>query len=679
MSNSIAEAFKKLNVSPSAEPSDHEQIYTVSYEYLSRVKNFNDLRSFKSCLVALINLDKYFKAFEVIKKVNQTNSELINDSILEVAYIYYKLGKSDALLELYANQKNKIDNEGIQLGLNHILAQNYYKIGEYQNALQLYHELLEANKYDSQSDLIINERAVISQLNFNSNKQLKSKFDTIESNYDLYFNEALIELSNNNLSESLKYLEQSQQLCQDQNSQWSSSDLLIELLPIKLTIAFIYQLQGDDQQSLSILHEYNNFDSSINDAIIKLTIRNNLYALSNDEIKNAHIIDSEINYQKNLQQLNSKLTKFQYQILHKNNLLLRYLSGTLSTSQLNSKFINQYIKDYPGDYLPLAYKILLDLEISIKDLNDATKWKAIGKKLFRYIKSQTVQDLSNELKLAILLLVFVNDKSSNFDQSLLILEEVINLELEKEQVLTPALHGVLIQILENSAKNNNQKKLVDYLNQLITKFLNTEPKLIEQDLNYFNFIKLISFKSLNYPILQENSIQLFKSLNEIIKNDKLISSILLNSTDSLLSTQELIASGQSSTNSTSIEDLLQVNIEELLPSSTSSVPKPTSATTKSRKINENKVVKKKKAAKFGPTKVVKPEGQFTIDDERWLPMKLRSYYKPSKKDKKKGSHQGVVESPTASAASTPAPTSASTTTTNTSSSSKNKKKKKGKK
>ncbi|KAK6203320.1 uncharacterized protein RJT21DRAFT_26295 [Scheffersomyces amazonensis] len=669
MSNSIAEAFKKLNVSSSSEPSDHENIYSVSYEYLSRVKNFNDARSFKTCLVALINLDKYYKAFEIIKKI--TDHELISDAILEVAYVYYKLGKSNALNELYNIQNKNIDNEGVRLGLNHILAQNYYKVGDYNKALKLYHELIENNKYDNKSDLIINERAVISQLNFNQQLRLTSEFSR-EDNYDLYFNEALIELANSNLSVSLEYLERAQELCLTQNAQWSNSDLLIELLPIKLTIAYIYQLQGDEAKSLTILHEYNNVDSTINDSMIKLIIKNNLYALDNEQI-NANVIDSEINYQKNLQQLNAKLTKFQYQVLYKNDLLLRYLSGTLSKSRLTTNFITQYIQDFPGDYLPLVYKILLDLEISYKDLSDSTKLKTIGRKLFKFIKS--IEDKSKpELKLGLLLLVFINEKSNNFDQSLPLLEEYTSNEIStrSNEKLTPAIHGAYIQILENFRYT---KKLGDYLNELIDSLFATDANIIRQDLNYFNFIKVIAFKSLSHPTLQEESLKLFKHLNDIYENDKLVSSILSNSVDSLLSIEELTSNVQP------IDDLLAVsNIEDLLPSVGSN-----KGVTK--KIGKVVKPKKTKKAKFGPNKILKPEGSdLALDDERWLPMKLRSYYKPSKKEKKKGSHQGAIESPTSSAASTPAPTSASTSNApakssgnSGSSSGKNKKKKKGKK
>lgn len=50
MSTSIADAFKKLNVSPESSTSEHEKIFNVSYEYLSKVKKFNDLKASKIVL-----------------------------------------------------------------------------------------------------------------------------------------------------------------------------------------------------------------------------------------------------------------------------------------------------------------------------------------------------------------------------------------------------------------------------------------------------------------------------------------------------------------------------------------------------------------------------------------------------------------------------------------------------
>ena len=67
-------------------------------------------------------------------------------------------------------------------------------------------------------------------------------------------------------------------------------------------------------------------------------------------------------------------------------------------------------------------------------------------------------------------------------------------------------------------------------------------------------------------------------------------------------------------------------------------------------LKVSKITKKKQNPKFGPNKVLKPIEDLQLDEERWLPMKLRSYYKPTKKEKKKasggGGQQGATESST---------------------------------
>ena len=103
MSNSIVKAFKSLNVSSPQSVSEHETIYEVSYQYLSNIKEFNDLVSFHNCLVALINLDRYHKALELVKQVPE---DVHTEFVLEKAYIYYKTGKSKLLLDITLSTKN---------------------------------------------------------------------------------------------------------------------------------------------------------------------------------------------------------------------------------------------------------------------------------------------------------------------------------------------------------------------------------------------------------------------------------------------------------------------------------------------------------------------------------------------------------------------------------------------
>ena len=59
----ISEAFKLLAVDD-----DYDKVYRVLHEYLLTIKHYNDLKAFKACLVALINLDRYQEAYKLIRQ-----------------------------------------------------------------------------------------------------------------------------------------------------------------------------------------------------------------------------------------------------------------------------------------------------------------------------------------------------------------------------------------------------------------------------------------------------------------------------------------------------------------------------------------------------------------------------------------------------------------------------------
>ena len=75
------------------------------------------------------------------------------------------------------------------------------------------------------------------------------------------------------------------------------------------------------------------------------------------------------------------MTVLQYERVLKNSLVLKFASGTLSKSQLNNQFINNFQQTFPGDLLPLSYKVLSTLNIDHKDLQDLTKLKQIVENL----------------------------------------------------------------------------------------------------------------------------------------------------------------------------------------------------------------------------------------------------------------------------------------------------------
>ncbi|ODV81915.1 uncharacterized protein CANTADRAFT_19521 [Suhomyces tanzawaensis NRRL Y-17324] len=653
MSNSIAEAFKKLNVTPGADLSEHQQIFSISYDYLTKVKNYDDLKAFKNCLISLINLDRYYKAYEIIQKIPQ---DYVVALILEISYVYYKIGKSDALVELY-NSTN-IDNEGLKVGLKHILAQNYYKIGEYEKALELYHDLIENNKYDNKVDVIVNERSVISQLNFFHKTGLQSTYDHSEygDNYDLLFNEALIQLSNNDLSLSLQSLEKAEQICESQNIDLSQADLISEVLPIKLTRAYVYELQGEIAKSIELLDSID--VDAIQDTILKLIVKNNKYLLTPQTL-DLNLVERDLDYQTALQKLGQKLTKYQYQIIKKNSLKLRYATGTLSTSQISNKFINQYLKDFTGDLVPLVYKVLLKIDISFQDLEDQELDKQVAKKLHKHLNALR-NEFTDEYIVTVLLTLFAAKSEDSISRAYGELKSAVAVNLTQAK-LVPGLISVFLSIEKERKEGWKQE------DRVIEHLLATEKDTFN-DLHYFNFAKTVALLNQKPG---EPATPLIQFLSTV-RQDKIINSVLNQSNDELLSIESLASSK-------SLEQLVSSQAVDELASQIVPQKPVHEILGKTIKKTPSKVVKKRtkkqKVPKFSKNKVLKPEGEFEIDEERWLPMKLRSYYKPTKKERKKlgGGHQGALEF--GSGTSSPAPESQ----TSSSSGDKKKKKKKGKK
>lgn len=629
MSGSVVDAFKSLKVDSDSSPSEFKHIYQVSFEYLSKVKNFNDLQSFKNCLVALINLDQYEQATKIISKVPEN---LIEPLILEITYVYYKIGKSKEILQLYEKYQPKIESRQVQTGLKHVLAQTHYKIGDYQKALSLYKELINASS-DNQSDLLVNEQAIISQLIFQNGETsvTRSCLELDSSNYDMLFNEAFIEIAKANYVKALQLLQQAHKVCSENNL--TDEDVETELLPINLTIAYVYQLQGKEAKSDEILFGVN--IDNVHDTLLKLILKNNIQ--SEKTIDDANFIDRQLNYYETIQQVKQKITLLQLESFLKNCLVLRFATGTLSANKLNSEsHLNLGL-------VSAAYKVLSRNDVSYNCLKRA-KNKLVGRKLVRYIRKESKSDLKEA---AVLLLVYTNSQTGSFDQSLPFLEKLA-MESQDQPKFSPGLIGTLIHVYEAT---HNINKLRALLTNLTEKLLYTTGEAFKDE-NYYNCAKIIAMK--NYNFNSDSSKQLFEFLHSSKPYDELINSLLSNSNDNLTPVSELESSK-------SIEDILSINLDELIPSKT----KPIQSAVK----KPSKITKRKRSPKFGKGKVIKPEGEFKLDDERWLPLKLRSYYKPTKKDKKKtsGGHQGAVES-------SPAPT-AHTSLGN----SNKRKKKKGKK
>lgn len=670
MSSSVVDAFKNLNVAGVRDLSDHEAIFEVSYQYLAKIKDFRDLEAFHNCLVSLINTDKYYKAVELIGEVPV---EIHLEFPLEKAYVYYKTGNVTLLEEVYSAASSEADvSSDLLRALKHVMAQSCYQNGQLARALELYHELILTNTMDSEVDMACNERAILSQLALTTRSPSTPpslNLETSKQSYDYIFNNALIAWANGQVDESLQLLDDALAQCSRENE---SGDLDLELAPIKLTIAFIHQETGKSEQAAEILKELNSSD--IDDEMLQLVIKTNYNSLFPSE--NLNLTQRALNYPQNLHRLRQKMTMSQRQVFLRNHLLLLYQTNTLGRklSYLSSPFLKEYSKQYEGDITPLVYRVLLSLKVTLEDLRSSPL--AVVRKLRKFIEAEKEKarprtpdgkygdfELITEEVLAALFLSIsivtetgmsklAADDWATFVYPWAYWHCWMGMEARIPQYAS--LIGAKIQHYEYYSNPMSLKVVAD-----LVYIFDKDPQA-EVHPHSYSFMRAVAFKCLVLDCDPLSVKKLFTKLHAADSADAVVSNIL-SPADNLIPVELLEADAE-------VEDLLNVNVESLLEVSPAI-----------GRVNvgraQHKVTKKKAhKPKFSAAKVLKPESEFdveSLDTERWLPMKIRSYYKPSKKEKKKGGHQGAVEASPAPVA-TPAP--AASKNKNAS-----KKKKKGKK
>lgn len=660
MSNSVIEAFKGLNVASAQDASDHEAIFEVSYQYLSKIKNFRDLEAFHNCLVSLINSDKYYRALQLIDEVPE---DVHREYPLEKAYVYYKTGKSALLALVYQAALETMDvNEVLLRGLKHVVAQSYYQTGNYGATLQLYLELIASNSVDGEVDLACNERAILSQIALRSGSAPGPQLSVSSSaeTYDIVFNNALIKMATGSYAESMQLLEAALAQCTDQNLDAEPSDLMLEIAPIKLTIAYIHQLTGNDDAAVEVLGSLDL--SLITDVLVQMLIKNNFRSLQakKDDNENANFIARELDYQYNLHHLRQKLTPTQHHSLLKNHLLLSYQTNSLSKSSkyLTNRFYNEFSQQFDGDITPLIYKVLVKLDITLDDIEAPEQNTHIRRKLYKFASAELKNNTASQLAIAAaVLLVFLGFRAHTMCLSADILKKLVEIELNTSpESLHAGIFGLVFNVHRYLDANHEYDALMD---AVWNKFNALQPESLQNNDHLYNFVRSVGF-TLVKDGNDEKALQLLKMLHAARPEDVVVSSAVNGTTSALLPVESLYSSK-------SIEDLLAIDVDSVVPY-------------KERRLGFLGVSKKKRPQKpkFSANKVFKPNGEFDaekeLNPERWLPLRLRSDYKPSKKELKKrsGGHQGAVES-------SPAPSAVLQSTTSSTKNKSKAKKKKGKK
>ena len=172
----ITKAYKDLN--EYIEKADHSQALAICNKIL--VENPSEKEAIKSKIIALINLGKSEEAISFI-----VEKKCENDNIFEYAYALYDTKKyKDSIEIINKGEKNEIQTI--------LLAQNYYKLSDYDKAYEIYKNLVEGKikneEMEKESDLFTN---FLASFIMTENKKDQEFFDSLKkylSSWESYYN-----------------------------------------------------------------------------------------------------------------------------------------------------------------------------------------------------------------------------------------------------------------------------------------------------------------------------------------------------------------------------------------------------------------------------------------------------------------------------------------------------------
>ncbi|KAG7939563.1 hypothetical protein KL934_000497 [Ogataea polymorpha] len=568
----------------------HRQVFDLGSKILSQEPT--NVAAFKQCLVALINLDNYKTAREMLDKHSDLIAENRDILAVELAYIYYKLDDEKSLTEL-------VSQGSTNRGLKHVLAQHYYRVGKNENALEIYRELLNDTPPEEVLDLSVNERAVLSQMKvYSEDSNLQPVSAPHSSSYDQKFNSALILLRDGNYVASLELLREARQQCLVSLADYEEEEQLEELAPIDVEIAFLTQLLNGDDAAKPFYDEIN--VSKLKNQVLKVLITTNLASFQHQPF-NAALLYKNLEFPQSLNKILDRLAIRQIRDLHRNEILLAYKAGK-SVSKSAAKHEHQF----PESLLPQALATISKITEF-----DSKNFKTLGneKLVFR-------EAIRNPHKLGLCLFAAqLSASAGKLQNAARVLEAAV--EADPLVLLRPAVACLLFTVYDKLDRENDKIKL---LLSLYEHLISAELKTVDQ----FKLLRFVAFQMITFD--EPKSQELFLKLQSSVSSDPLVSVVLGGKAETGLGNVNALIS------EVDTDSLLEQGLQPLL--SKTSTTKTSKGITRVEKRKRNK-----------PKKLPKDLSK-KLDEERWLPMKDRSYYKPKKGKKGKDTQGGLVDQAT---------------------------------
>ena len=587
----ITKAYNELK--ETIEKGDHSQVLTISNKILS--EHPSEKEAIKSKIIALINLGK---CEDVISFINENKCE--NDNNLEYAYALYESKQyKESIEEINRGEKSEIKSI--------LLAQNYYKLSEYDKAYEIYKKMIEEKikkeEIENESDLFTNFLACFTMTEKENDQVFFDSLKKYLSSWESYYNYCINYIKKKDMENSFKIIKRVKEEYPKLEDEFNElKDLVLNLYNIQNIF------EGFDLNKYSIINKkfeifFKNYEKNQKDKdYIKIMpyFYVNFLNYKKDKDTTNEIIKKLDGFLKN-KEIN--LSKEEEKIIIKNKINFLIRANKLKEAEELLKEIKED-KEYNMYYGLILYKTEKEKEKGIKKVKEE-------------IKSENPKD---HLFLLQLMMTSLTLKSiEEFHKNVM---EFI--KKYKQYCINEYFISFFIGLY-------NSKKSQNFLLEFIEEFSGVEDldKNIKDKNTLRNIILLIG-ETYNKSKKYEKSTKIYEYyLNNINNQDKEIKYLMIQSLAHLDIDKADVIRRQ--IDETEI-DLSNENINNLL----------NELFVKFKKGERQEKKKKKRKKKIRYPKNYDPKHPGPMPDpERWLPKMQKKKYKA----KNKLAHQGAIEEP----------------------------------
>uniref|UniRef100_H2ZNQ4 Signal recognition particle subunit SRP72 n=1 Tax=Ciona savignyi TaxID=51511 RepID=H2ZNQ4_CIOSA len=591
--------------------SDYKQALKAANKIIHTKEGKEDTEAMHCKAVCMMQMSQFAEALKFIEGAPEIKDLLV----FEKAYCQYRLLQTEDALDTI-NQVKSPD-----LRLLELKAQVLYKLGQYSASLALYKNLIKEFSDEFEEERMTNISAVHAALSAFDGVKTELGFK-VES-YEQLYNKGCWLLGHNRVVEAQKVLVQAEEVCRGlyvDDPDVPEEEIEGEISIIRVQLAYALQLQGKTDEALTIYNQVIRLRPT--DIALVAVASNNIISINREQ----NVFDSRKKMKATIAPgLENKLVPFQKKKIDFNRALLFMYSNQWEACR---KLLKSLQRDHNDSIVPcLIQAAQIGRE---KGSSKAVEY------LQKYISEHSDPDISPEIDLTDVKLCLVQLLLGlgNLEEACLVLEAL------GDVTYTPAVVSCLVSLY--NAQRGGEVKAARLIERAIEWHKNNKSPA--------PILSSLMWESSEFALKHNNPKSAAGTLEEILrfepKNVKVLAKLIF-----AYSMFNQTKAHQISENLPSLSDLsVHVDVDDLERNASRLAPryvkkqkdkdvdaKDSSSATAlvSEGASNTEIIKKKRKKKKNPVPKDFREN-YHADDERWLPLRERSYYKGRRKDRKKG-------------------------------------------